>query len=329
MKQILHGLKRMLQWIIIAIMVLATTGMIYQTSGAEADRKNHPAPGDLIDVGGFKMHIHCMGQGSPTVILETLSGGTSSYWGWVQPEAAQTTRVCVYDRAGRGWSEPDPEPLTLVRTIRNLHTLLVNAHIDGPYVLVGHSLGGIYVRQFAVQYPDDVVGMVLVDAAHPDQFERYPQLLKDNEMLMQISSLYPFTARIGLHRLYFATGGEFDFGDLTEPQKSELKALWSSTDYFLSQQAEMDARHAIYSDGQKLGNLGDLPLIVISAGQNNPVGWNELQNDLASLSTNSLHTTLPGATHVSLVFNQNDAHQVNLAIVQVVHAVQMGNRMDL
>ena len=324
-----NGWKRFFIGVLTFLFVLPMMGMVYQTAGAEADRKNHPAPGDLIDVGGFKMHLHCMGEGSPTVILETLSGGTSSYWGWVQPEVAKGTRVCVYDRAGRGWSEADPEPISLGRTARNLHTLLANARIEGPYVLVGHSLGGIYVRQFAAQYPDAVLGIVLVDAAHPKQYDLYPQITKDNELYVQISTLYPYTARIGIHRLYFATGGEFDFGDLTEPQKSELKALWSSPTYFLSQQAESNAGVSLYTDGQKLGNLGNLPLAVISAGQNTPLGWAELQNDLASLSTNSVHITLPNATHVSLAFNQNDALKVSNAILQIVDAVQTGNPLDL
>lgn len=324
-----NGLKRFFIGVLTFLFVLPMMGMIYQTAGAEADRKNYPAPGDLIEVGGFRMHVHCTGQGSPTVILETLSGGTSSYWGWVQPEVAKETRVCVYDRAGRGWSEADPEPISLERTAGNLHTLLTNAGIEGPYVLVGYSLGGIYVRQFAAQYPDEVVGIVLVDASHPEQFDRYPQIVKDNELYMRIAMLSPYTARLGINRLYVATGGEFDFGDLTEPQKSELKAFWSSPAYFLSQQAEFVAVPDIYLDGQELGSLGDLPLVVISAGQNTTVGWGELQNDLASLSTNSAHITLPNATHVSLAFNQNDAYEVSMSILQIVHAIQNGIQIDL
>lgn len=321
--------KRFFIGVFTLLFVLPMVGMVYQTAGAEADRKNHPAPGNLIDVGGFKMHIHCIGEGSPTVILETLSGGTSSYWGWVQPEVAQGTRVCVYDRAGRGWSEADPEPISLGRTVRNLHTLLTNARVEGPYVLVGHSIGGIYVRQFAADYPAEVVGMVLVDAAHPEQFERYPELAKGDELFLRIAALYPYTSRIGIHRLYFAAGGEFDFSDLTEPQRSELKALWSSTDYFLSQKAEGAARESIYRDGQQLGDLDNLPLLVVSAGQNTPVGWADLQNDLASLSTNSMHLRLPNATHVSLAFHPNDAHEVSSAVLQIVDAAQTGNPLDL
>ena len=93
------------------------------------------------------------------------------------------TRVCVYDRAGFGWSEPDPETPTLARTVRNLHTLLVNANIAGPYVMVGHSLGGVYVRQFAEDYPDEVAGVVLVDEANPQQFVKYPELFGESDSL--------------------------------------------------------------------------------------------------------------------------------------------------
>ena len=317
-----NWLKRALLWTTMFVIALATAGTIYQTAGAEADKRNLPVPGNLIDVGGFKMHLHCVGEGSPTVVLETLSGGTSSYWGWVQPEVSKATRVCVYDRAGRGWSEPDPEPITLGRTASNLHALLTNAHIKGPYILVGHSIGGIYVRQFATQYPEEVLGMVLVDASHPEQFERYPEMLEGNETYMQLLALMPTIARIGINRIYFASGGEFDFGDLTEPQKSHLKALWSSPEYFASQKSENMAVPGIYEDAQKLGDLGDLPLFVVSAGQDTTIGWSELQNELAALSTNSVHKTVPGATHVSLAFNWNDAQEVSMGIMQILNTVQ-------
>ena len=325
--QNLDVLKRSLLRLSIIVFGLVMAGMIYQSALAEADRRNLPAPGHLIDVGGFKMHIYCMGEGSPTVILETLSGGTSSYWGWVQPEVAEQTRVCVYDRAGRGWSEPDSEPISLARTSRNLHTLLTNARIEGPYVLVGHSIGGIYVRQFAAEYPQEVVGMVLVDAAHPYQYDRYPDLLEGNKNYLQLSGTFPTLARLGLFRLYFASGGEIDFAEMKEPQKSEIRSMWSSPEYFMSQHAEGIAAHEIYLSGQKLGGLGNLPLIVISAEKNAPTGWRDLQGELASLSDQSVHLILETATHTSLAFDPTDAHQVSLGILRVVGAVR--NPQDL
>lgn len=327
LRRVLNWLKRVFLWTTIFIVVLAITGMIYQTAASEADRKNFPPPGNLIDVGGFKMHIYCVGEESPTVILETLSGGTSSYWGWVQPEVAKDARVCVYDRAGRGWSEPDPEPQSLARTVRNLHTLLVNANIQGPYVLAGHSIGGIYVRQFAADYPDEVVGLVLVDAAHPFQFDRDPEILKENEGYLRIAKLFPMFARLGIGHLYFAVGGEIDFSEMKEPQKSEIKAAWSSPEYFASQYAETVAGKSIFTDAQELSDLGDLPLVVLTQETGAMSGWMELQNELASLSTNSLHITVGGATHASLAFNPEHAQAVSNAVLKVVEAARSGERL--
>ena len=126
-----------------------------------------------MDVGDHRLHIDCVGQGSPTVILESGLGTMSADWANVQPAVAKTTRVCAYDRAGTGWSEPGPEPRDPRQIARELHTLLGNASIDGPYV-VGQSFGGLYVRMYAAQYPKEVEGMVLVDASHPDMWTRLP-----------------------------------------------------------------------------------------------------------------------------------------------------------
>jgi len=326
--RLLNVLKRFFIGLFLFLFVLSITGMIYQTAATDADKKNFPPPGNLIDVGGFKMHIYCVGDGSPTVILETLSGGTSSYWGWVQPGVAKGTRVCIYDRAGRGWSEPDPEPQSLARTVRNLHTLLVNANIEGPYVLVGHSIGGIYVRQFAAAYQDEVVGMVLVDAANPYQFDRYPEMQKENESYLKIAKYIPTLARLGIGHLFFALGGEIDFADMKEPQKSEIKATWSSPEYFKSQYAETVAGENIFADGQKLGGLGNMPLIVLTQGNaTTSSNWIELQNELAELSTDSLHSTVDGATHASLAFSPEHAQVVSAAILQVVEVVRSGGRL--
>jgi pimeloyl-ACP methyl ester carboxylesterase len=327
MGKVWKGLKRGLIGLGTVLVILAAAGLIYQTAASEADQRKYAAPGSLIDVGGFKMHIYCTGQGSPTVILEALSGGFSSYWGWVQPQVAQTTHVCAYDRAGRGWSEPDPQPQSLERSTRNLHTLLVNANIPGPYVLVGHSIGGLYVRQFAAAYAGEVAGIVLLDAAHPEQFNRHPEMLKESNDYMRTSTLFPLLARLGVFRLYFAAGGEIDFADLAEPQKSEVKAAWSSPAYFESQRAEIVAGPGIFAQARELGGLGSLPLMVITRGQGVPTGWMELQDELVALSRNSAHITVQTATHASLAFNPQDAHAVSQAIGQVIRAVHSGLSM--
>lgn len=171
--------------------------------------------------------------------------------------------------------------------------------------------------------------MVLVDAGHPYQFERYPDMGKEGESYLQLSAAFPTLARLGLGHLYFALGGEMDFADMKEPQKSELKATWSSPGYFVSQRAEVIAAREIYDSGQKLGSLGDLPLLVISAGQNPFEGWRELQSDLASLSDNSTHLILETATHASLAFHPDDAHQVSLGILKILDAIRAEERLDV
>ena len=318
-----RGLTR----VIIFILILAIAGTVYQTAATEADRRDYPPPGNLIGVDGFKMHIHCEGKGEPTVILEAMSGGTSASWGWIQPEIQKEARVCVYDRAGFGWSEPDPESPTLARAVHNLHTLLINANIEGPYVMVGHSLGGVYVRRFAAEYPDEVAGVMLLDEANPQQFVKYPELFAEGDDFIGILNAIEFLNRIGVGHLYFAFGGGMDFSALPEPQRSQMKAIWSTPQYFETQDAEIAMAREIWADALNLKGMGDLPLMVVSRGVNLDFEWSKYQADLATLSTNSLHITVEGANHGGLVFNPKFAGEVNKAILQLVDAVRTGKRL--
>jgi pimeloyl-ACP methyl ester carboxylesterase len=154
--------------LLMGLPALATAGTIYQLVATKRDqRKLGPAPGEMVSVGNHKLHINCMGEGSPTVILESGAPATSIEWSaWVQPEVAKATRVCAYDRAGLGWSESGPGPRDAEQITSELHTLLENAGIESPYILVGHSVGGHHVRVYAERYPDEVAGMVLVDVTH-------------------------------------------------------------------------------------------------------------------------------------------------------------------
>ena len=131
----------------------------------------------MVDVGGYQLYLHCTGTGTPGVILEAGFDDVSETWSLVQPEVARFTRACAYDRAGLGQSDPGPEPGDSYQVIRELHTLLTSAGIEGLYVLVGHSLGGMYMRLFADYYPEEVAGLVLVDSQHIDQFERFVAVL--------------------------------------------------------------------------------------------------------------------------------------------------------
>lgn len=324
-RRLLVWMQRILLGLVITLVGLSAIGAGYQTVGAQSDKRDFPPPGQLYNIGGYRLHIYCTGpqnSDNPTVILETLSGGTSSYWGWIQSEIAKVSRVCSYDRAGRGWSDPSPRTQTLQQTVNDLHTLLERAGVARPYVLVGHSIGGIYVRKYAADYPDEVAGIVLIDASHPDQFVRVPELRAENESYLRMSAIFPTLARLGVFRFYFATGGEIDFGDLPTQQHDEVAALWSSPEYFISQHAEVVAAPAIFSDAHTLGVLDNLPLAVVSQGKEPSDYWIELQGELVALSSNSIHITVAGSTHGSLVFNQNHAGQISSVILQVVEAAR-------
>ena len=157
-----------------ALLGLLLVGYMFEPGAEAADAKAYPPPGELVDIGGYRLHINCTGSGSPTVVIDAGWGDWSTAWGFVQPEVAKTTRVCTYDRAGTGWSDAGPLPRDATQFAKELHTLLQNAHIPGPYVLAGHSLGGLPVRVFAGTYPAEVAGVVLIDSMTPQQFTQAP-----------------------------------------------------------------------------------------------------------------------------------------------------------
>src|SRR6185437_550689 len=166
-RQVRSRSGRWLLYPVLAFLALAAVCGGYATLGAAADARAYPMPGQLIDVGGHRLHLHCTGSGSPTVVLEPGGGATSSDLGWIAPAVAQDTRVCVYDRAGRGWSDPADTPQDGVQIATDLHTLLHRGQVPGPYVLAGHSFGGLYVLTFAARYPDEVAGLALIDSTAP------------------------------------------------------------------------------------------------------------------------------------------------------------------
>jgi pimeloyl-ACP methyl ester carboxylesterase len=322
---VLKWVKRVVIGVGALIVGLGVLGLAYQAVGAAVDARTYPPPGQLIVVGETRMHLDCRGDGSPTVILEALSGGNSTQWGWIQPEVAQITRVCSYDRAGRPWSEPTAAAPDLESTARNLHTLLTDANVPPPFILVGHSIGGIYARSFQMTYPDEVVGIVLLDSSHPEQLERYPEILNSMQEFRQLGAWFPALARLGLFRLYFATSEWLDFGELAEPSRSHLRAIWSLPEYHISLLQELEASPEIYADAAStLGPLGRLPLIVVSANRSQPAWWMGLQTELADLSENAIHRIADGATHGGLAFEPKYAHESARAILDMVEAVRTG-----
>ena len=163
-RTIRRRLLRFLGIFSLSLVGLLLLGLLSQALASAVDASHYLAPGKLVDIGGYRLHINCTGTGSPTVILDAGLGGTSLDWSKVQPAVAHFTRVCSYDRAGYGWSDTGPGPRTSQQIVKELHLLLVHAQVSGPYILVGHSLGGLNMRQYAYRYPGEVAEMVLLNA---------------------------------------------------------------------------------------------------------------------------------------------------------------------
>src|SRR5512140_1444829 len=192
--------RRALIWlggILAGLLFLILVGAIYESAAEAADARAYPPPGKMVDVGGYRLHINCAGSGTPTVVIESGWGDSSAGWSWVQPEVAKTTRVCTYDRAGMGWSEASREPRTAREYAKELHTLLAKANEPGPYVLVGHSLGGYTVLVYAHDYPAEVSGLVLIDAQALPSSDAAPSPAPQPGQ----KSLPVWMARVGIMRL--------------------------------------------------------------------------------------------------------------------------------
>jgi pimeloyl-ACP methyl ester carboxylesterase len=311
-------IRRGLVWMIAGLLALAVMGAIYQAIATEIDQRTYPPPGELVDAGDHGLHINCVGEGSPTVILEAASLGMSAHWTQVQQQVAQTTHVCAYDRAGLGWSERGPEPRDARQISSELHTLLNGAGTEGPYVLVGHSYGGLYARMYAARYLDEMAGVVLVDSSHPEQFTRSPEGRAMYEQTRRLGAVLPVLTRLGVIRLsnYFPA-----HPDLPPQQRAQIEAFNSSTRQVVTTVEEFRASPETTGQVRSAGNLGDKPLAVISAGEQSS-GWFEMQVELAALSSDSIHRVVEGATHESLLYDKDDAQVTSAAIEQVVEAVR-------
>src|ERR671920_305817 len=201
-RRIMRRIWRPLLGLVVAFLVLAIVGAIYQAIATMRAERAYPPPGEMVDVGGYSLHINCAGQGRPTVVLDAGSGEWSAQWVRVQQEVSDTTRVCAYDRAGMGWSEMGPEPRDARQISSELHTLLSKAGIEGPYVLVGHSFGGIYMQTYAARYPEEVAGVALVDSStEPDQFSARSEARDSNEPQEQSFDVVPQLAQLGVSLL--------------------------------------------------------------------------------------------------------------------------------
>jgi pimeloyl-ACP methyl ester carboxylesterase len=292
--------RRRLVWLgrtVAVLMGLMLLGAVYESVAEAADVRAYPPPGQMVDVGGHRLPITCAGTGSPSVVIEAGLGDWSATWrSWVQPQAARTTQVCTYDRAGMGWSEPGPLPRTAAHFAQELHTLLHNAHVPGPYVLVGHSMGGLPVRVFAHEYAPEVAGVVLIESMHPGQAKpsastTSPQTAAPASGL----SVYTLPARIGVMRLL---AGPLDLASGLSPEVAHAYIAYSVTPRSI--QTTLDEGRGMPESLAQAGavtSFGAVPLIVLSRGLDQEQDWQKMQTDLLHLSSAGQHLIADRSGH--------------------------------
>ena len=278
-----------------------------------------PPPGARVDIGGYALHIWCMGEVQPSVVLESSLAADCLDWRLIQSQVAKFTRVYAYDRAGLGWSDPSPYPRTTEVIVSELHKLLVNADVPKPYILVGFSIGGVYVYRYASQYPNEIAGIVLVDGSHEHQRRRLPParqqvldtIIADNmttlqrhanmtheEIVLEVQTNRPPDApsRLPAHLEPFAL-------DRMRPDIAKAKL-----------EEYIAAEATLSQTSQDLPMLGEIPVIVLTAGARKQYHgisdelhedaervWLQLQREIAATSTQSIHQIVEGSSHQMVI----------------------------
>ncbi len=314
--------RGLLSLLVLAV-VAAIVGASYQALGNRADARRFPQQGKSVSLGpafdNLTLSIDCRGQGSPTVILDSGLGVPAIGWNPVQTEVAKFTHVCSYDRAGYGWSDASSAPRTSLQIAKELHALLEAAGEKGPFILAGHSFGGYNVRVYNGQYPNDVVGMVLVDASHEDQNERMSPAIqafmkKSIEDLKRQQKLIPWLIRFGIAR--FAQRNQGEAPGVSKEFGKEILYLQRQPKFIDASASELGAFAESANEVRAAGNLGDKPLIVLTAGKSAdasqlPAGFpkkefddfhevwvNDLQVKESQLSTRGKRIMVPDSTHM-------------------------------
>jgi pimeloyl-ACP methyl ester carboxylesterase len=286
----------------VAVAIASIASAAYQQATEAADRRRFPPPGQLADVAGHRIHLLATGEGTPAVIIVPALASNVLEWVRVQRATATKTTVCVYDRAGVGWSDPPPlGALSVDGMADDLHAALRAAGIRPPYVIAGQSLGGIVARRFQARYPDDVTGMLLVDSSHEDQSRRLGWL--DGTGLLLWRAAQRQARILGARRLAASLGkvSAVDRASLARETVPEYAGAARAIT-LSSRQRRIAVLEMLLASGLRgrPEDLGSLPLTVISSANRWWRGWpvwSQLQDELATLSSDSVHMTAVRAGH--------------------------------
>ena len=301
--------ERVLLCLAIFICAFLACTTIYNAAALRYYRAIYPPPGKIYQVNGYDMHLYCTGEGSPTLILEAGWGSNSAAWTKVQPELSKITRVCSYDRAGFGWSTPQPPPRDADTIARQLHLLLQQAGIQGPLVLMGHSAGGLYIRDYASHYPNDIVGLIFVDAPTPSFHDRLsPELRPFDSVSPSFYYALAAATEMGLHRVMGECAPEPGFDLATGTRIAQLQCGILPSSFW----KEYLAERQVIEETANTGPYGDVPVLIFTrdpkldqqSGRLPPrlalelvTVWGQEQDGLKRLSTRSRRIIAKGSRH--------------------------------
>jgi pimeloyl-ACP methyl ester carboxylesterase len=306
-------IRTLLLTLAITLAMSLIAGSLYQWLTQRSEDETYPPPGELFEVAGSSVHLDCRGAGSPTIVIESGLMSGSASWVLVHDQLAKVTRVCAYDRPGMSWSEPSDEPLRAPAVAARLHQLLDTAAIDDPKILLGMSAGGLFVREYYRHYGDDVVGMVLIDSSHEQQGHRLPEIdaiLDMSSLLSACSWLQP----VGIVRAFDLLDESIVPSHLDSRSTSVLRSHAYQSHTCAAMLNESEGFETEVRDPEPPASLGDLPLLVVSQGKA-PADhelqgytreqadelmrrWDELQRELAGLSTISRRVIASNSGHM-------------------------------
>ena len=317
-RRALTGAGRWLVTTVLLLLAAASVGAMVGQVSTYSFADTYPVPGATRSVGDHALHIDCRGQGSPTVVLFSGLGEFSASWARVADGLSPTTRVCAYDRAGQGWSDDVEHPQDGVTAAEDLHALLAAAGEQGPFVLVGHSIGGPYAMTYADRYAKQVAGMVLLDSTSPYQFDAIPSYPLQYALMRRTYGILPSLARLGLGPLLADS-------HLPAEDAAPVVAMAATPRSARNARDELSMLPVVFRQAQALSTLGDRPLVVLTSAETarDTDGWTEAQERMAALSADTVHHEV-AASHAGMVEDPAGAAASVQAITSVIGAIRTG-----